>query len=80
MGFADSGDRHTAKIQKLAETDPSLISTTLWSPEIGVHRVAWNSAKGLGSAGWLVSGTASGLGRVEWVEGKFVGERVPWMV
>lgn len=40
-----------------------------WSPEVGIHRCVWNNAGGLGQAGWVGSGGASGVGRVEWVEG-----------
>lgn len=40
-----------------------------WSPEVGIHRCVWNNAGGLGQAGWVASGGASGVGRVEWVEG-----------
>lgn len=40
-----------------------------WSPQVGIHRCTWNNAAGLGQAGWMASGGASGLGRVEWVQG-----------
>lgn len=40
-----------------------------WSPEVGIHRCVWNNGGGLGQAGWVGSGGASGVGRVEWVEG-----------
>ncbi|WVO21103.1 uncharacterized protein IAS62_002407 [Cryptococcus decagattii] len=44
-----------------------------WSPQVGIHRCTWNNAAGLGQAGWMASGGASGLGRVEWVEGVWRG-------
>ncbi|KIR62394.1 hypothetical protein I314_03334 [Cryptococcus bacillisporus CA1873] len=44
-----------------------------WSPQVGIHRCTWNNAAGLGQAGWMASGGASGLGRVEWVEGIWRG-------
>lgn len=40
-----------------------------WSPQVSIHRCTWNNAGGLGQAGWMASGGASGLGRVEWVQG-----------
>lgn len=38
-----------------------------WSPHVGIHRVAWHNAGGLGKAGWVASGGAAGLVRVDWV-------------
>ncbi|WVQ84912.1 hypothetical protein IAT38_007075 [Cryptococcus sp. DSM 104549] len=52
------------------EPSPLLIKTAAWSPHVGLHRVCWN-VNGLGVAGWVASGGAAGLGRVEWVEGRW---------
>ncbi|EIW71800.1 hypothetical protein TREMEDRAFT_27087 [Tremella mesenterica DSM 1558] len=57
--------------------DPRVSKTVHWSPRVGVHRVRWNDSNGLKNAGWFVSGTASGLGRVECLKGRFVNGRVP---
>ena len=54
-----------------------MAKTASWSPHVGVHRVVWHNAGGIGRAGWVLSGTASGLGRVDMVVGRFVGGRMP---
>lgn len=36
-----------------------------------MQRVAWNNGNGLGNCQLLVSGTASGLCRVDWVTGRW---------
>jgi transcription factor C subunit 6 len=74
MGVLISSDRLLVKHQKEAEHNPGHIVTAAWSPYVGAHKVCWNNAGGLRNAGWLASGTASGLGRVDWIEGKFVGD------
>lgn len=57
------------------EKDHSKIGA--WSPQVGIHRCTWNNAGGLGQAGWMASGGASGLGRVEWVQGVWRGAAAP---
>ncbi|KAH7924733.1 hypothetical protein BV22DRAFT_1195685 [Leucogyrophana mollusca] len=54
-------------------------STGVWPPEVGVHRVVWNSANGLGSAPLLASATGSGLCRVDWLLGRFIRDKVPYV-
>lgn len=54
-------------------------STGVWPPEIGVHRVAWNSGNGLGGAPLLASATGSGLCRVDWLLGRWLKDRVPYV-
>ncbi len=49
-----------------------------WHPSVGVQRVAWHSGAGLAAAGLLASATGSGLCRVDFLEGKWFRERVPY--
>jgi len=58
------------------EGNPATVKTGNWAPQVGVHRVCWNNG-GLGRAGWVVSGTASGLGRVDVIRGRFDKGVVP---
>ncbi len=51
--------------------DPSVSKTANWSPPVGIHRVSWHNGGGIGRAGLLASGTASGLGRIDFVKGMF---------
>jgi transcription factor C subunit 6 len=44
-----------------------------WPGHVGVHCVAWHPS--LRRAPLLASGTASGLARVDWVEGESEGQR-----
>lgn len=59
------------------EGNPIVIKTGNWSPHVGVHRSCWNNNGGLGKAGWISSGTASGLGRVDIVHGRFLKGKTP---
>ncbi|WWD19510.1 hypothetical protein CI109_103971 [Kwoniella shandongensis] len=69
--------RRPASSARRGDNEPPshLLKTAAWSPNVGIHKVAWNNGGGLGQAGWVVSGGASGLGRVEWVEGRWKGGR-----
>ncbi|WWC94831.1 hypothetical protein V866_001681 [Kwoniella sp. B9012] len=71
--------RRPPNIAKRATHDPPthLLKTAAWRPEVGIHKVTWNDGCGLARAGWLASGGASGLGRVEWIEGRWRGGRAP---
>jgi len=48
-----------------------------WSLNVAVHKVCWNNNNGLGRAGWAASGTASGLGRIDIIRGRFLHDKVP---
>lgn len=62
-----------------ALTTAAVPSTTgVWPPLIGVHRVVWNSGNGLSGASLLGSATASGLCRVDWLEGRWLKGNVPY--
>ena len=77
MTLGQANDRTTERLQReMAPKDPDMVMTPNWSPNIGVHKVSWNNSNGIHNAGWLASGTASGLGRVEWVQGRFSGDKV----
>ncbi|KIK97454.1 hypothetical protein PAXRUDRAFT_10176 [Paxillus rubicundulus Ve08.2h10] len=54
-------------------------STGVWPQEIGVHRVAWNSGNGLSGAPLLASATGSGLCRVDWLLGRWIKDKVPYV-
>lgn len=66
-------DRLAAKKarSKNPETTPSQTNAGAWAPEVSVQRVAWNNGNGLGSCQLLVSGTASGLCRIDWLGGRW---------
>ena len=49
-----------------------------WHPFVGVQRVAWHSGAGLAAAGLLASATGSGLCRVDFLEGRWFRDRVPY--
>jgi len=49
-----------------------------WPPEVGVHRVAWNTSNGMTKCQLLASGTASGLCRIDSLWGRFHRNRVPY--
>jgi len=49
-----------------------------WHASVGVHRVAWHSKAGLAAAGLLASATGSGLCRVDFLEGRWFRDRVPY--
>lgn len=55
---------------------PRTLKTANWAPQVGVHRVAWNNVD-LGKGGWVASGSASGLGRVDMLQGRFVNGKIP---
>ncbi|WVF73182.1 hypothetical protein IAT40_008001 [Kwoniella sp. CBS 6097] len=71
--------RRPPVIAKRATHDPAshILKTGAWSPHVGIHKVRWNDVCGIGKAGWVVSGGASGLGRVEWIEGRYRGDIKP---
>ncbi|KAH0826976.1 hypothetical protein J3R83DRAFT_4635 [Lanmaoa asiatica] len=62
-----------------AEASGRSTSTGVWPPEIGVHRVAWNNGNGLGGAPLLASATASGLCRVDWLMGRWIKDKTPYV-
>ncbi|KAI0263392.1 hypothetical protein BC834DRAFT_827534 [Gloeopeniophorella convolvens] len=49
-----------------------------WDVSVGVQRVAWHSGAGLAAAGLLASATGSGLCRVDFLDGRFIRDRVPY--
>ncbi len=64
------------QLQKTA-ADPVTSKTANWAAQVGVHRVTWHNGGGIGRANLLASGTASGLGRVDVVKGRFAGGTDP---
>jgi transcription factor C subunit 6 len=69
--FNKSGKKNSKQVY-----DPATVKTGNWSPHIGIQKVAWNNT-GIGRAGWLASGTASGVGRVDIVKGRWMKGKVP---
>ena len=57
---------------------PADKSSGAWSPEVGVQRVVWNNGNGLSNASLLASTTGCGLCRIDWLTGKWMGDRVPY--
>ncbi|KAI9459447.1 hypothetical protein BJY52DRAFT_1186406 [Lactarius psammicola] len=49
-----------------------------WPTSVGVQRVAWHCGAGLAAAGLLASATGSGLCRVDFLEGRWFRDRVPY--
>ncbi len=76
MTLENAGNRNLSNNRK-APDDPSIIKTANWSPHVAVHRVAWHNGGGIGRAGMVASGTASGLGRVDIIKGRFVDGKHP---
>jgi transcription factor C subunit 6 len=66
------------KQAKKDESETS-ISTGVWPPEVGVHRVTWNTGNGLAGAPLLASTTGSGLCRVDWLLGRWIRNKVPYV-
>ncbi|TRM55617.1 WD40-repeat-containing domain protein [Schizophyllum amplum] len=76
-------DRPTVGKQKSGKKpedgpDHTRTGTGAWPPEVGVHKVAWNSGNGLGRAGMLASATASGLCRVDLLWGRWMKDKIPY--
>ena len=69
----ETTDRLAAKKirSKNPETIPTPTNAGAWAPEVGVQRVAWNNGNGLGNSQLLVSGTGSGLCRIDWLGGRW---------
>ncbi|WVW86023.1 hypothetical protein I302_108061 [Kwoniella bestiolae CBS 10118] len=79
QSLENATSRRPPTIAKRATHDPPthLLKTAAWRPEIGIHKLTWNDGCGLAKAGWLASGGASGLGRVEWIEGRWRYGKAP---
>jgi hypothetical protein len=58
--------------------DSTNAASGAWSPEVAVTCTRWNEGCGIGQAPLLASATASGLCRVDWLGGRFHGDRVPF--
>ena len=72
-------DRSAAKKARTKNPEASLpqVNPGAWVPEVGVQRVVWNNGNGLGNCQLLVSGTASGLCRIDWVGGRWFKDQTP---
>ena len=52
--------------------------SSLWPREASVLSTCWNSCNGLENAPWLASGTASGLVRIDWLQGRWFRNAIPY--
>jgi len=52
--------------------------SALWPYEASVLSTCWNSCNGLENAPWLASGTASGLVRIDWLQGRWFRGAIPY--
>jgi len=59
------------------ETGPAEPSA-LWPPGVAVNVVTWNSGCGLGNAPLLLSGAACGLARIDFLEGVWMRNTLPY--
>lgn len=57
---------------------PATKGSGAWPSEIGVQRVVWNNGNGLANAPLLASSTGCGLCRVDWLEGRWLRDRIPY--
>lgn len=57
---------------------PVTPGTGVWPPAVSVHRVAWNCGNGLACASLLGSATASGICRVDWLEGRWMKGKIAY--
>ncbi|KAA1469302.1 hypothetical protein DENSPDRAFT_816148 [Dentipellis sp. KUC8613] len=71
-------DRSSATVRAKKGSAPPPVGTGAWSAEVGVLRAVWHAGGGLGAAQLLASGTASGLGRVDVLRGRWLREKVPY--
>ncbi|KAG8758062.1 hypothetical protein FRC14_000856 [Serendipita sp. 396] len=83
MVYKESVTRNANNDKVVANTEDRfkqgcLEASGLWHPNVAVTAVAWNSGCGLGCAPFLVSGTASGLVRVDYLEGMWAKGTVPY--
>ena len=68
----------SSTITRAERAAPPPVGTGAWPPVVGVVRVAWHSGAGLTSAPLLASATASGLCRVDYLEGRWMREKLPY--
>lgn len=55
----------TAGKKGKAHESQARVTSVGWSPHIGILRTEWQCGTGIGNAGLLASGSASGLGRID---------------
>ncbi|KDQ10972.1 hypothetical protein BOTBODRAFT_115064 [Botryobasidium botryosum FD-172 SS1] len=68
-----------SQAQLRSQPAPSLAEGSgSWPVEVGVHRVAWHNGAGMARSPLLASGTACGLVRIDWLEGRFFCDRMPY--
>ncbi|KAG1734326.1 hypothetical protein EDB19DRAFT_1896481 [Suillus lakei] len=71
----ETQERSTNLKGKQAKKDESEASISTGA----VHRVTWNTGNGLGGAPLLASTTGSGLCRVDWLLGRWIRNKVPYV-
>jgi|ERR1700722_6675156 len=70
--------KNKMKERETSDNGLSGASTGVWPQQAGIHRVVWNDGNGLAAAGLLASGTASGICRVDWLQGRWMKGKVPY--
>jgi transcription factor C subunit 6 len=68
----------TAAKARVKGSETEKTTSGAWPWQIGIHRVVWNGGNGLGAAGMLASATASGICRVDWLQGRWLKGRIPY--
>ena len=71
-------DRSSAAVRTRKGGPAPPAGTGAWPTEVGVVRVAWNSAGGLARAPLLASATAAGLCRVDYLDGRWMRDKMPY--
>jgi hypothetical protein len=58
-----------ANARTATRTKDAKAASAGWPPEISITSLQWNNAGGIGRAGQLASGSASGLCRIDFLKG-----------
>jgi transcription factor C subunit 6 len=89
-GAGDGKVRSTASVEQIKATEYSkenhqtrynanlLDGSALWSHEASILSIRWNSCNGLENAPWLASGTVCGLVRIDWLQGRWFRDAIPY--
>ncbi|KAL0581909.1 hypothetical protein V5O48_000139 [Marasmius crinis-equi] len=79
VGLQKAKDKAKTKTKtKSAPPQPDW-NTGAWPQEVGVQLVTWNSSNGLPNSGLLASATGSGLCRVDYLWGRWIKDRRPYV-
>ena len=65
------------KEKNMVSGDDTTVKTGVWHVQVGIHKTSWHNGGGIRRGGWLASGMACGLARVEFLEGQWTGNFRP---